>query len=204
MCYRMKISKASYGFFGRMILISLLFQCIHMPWLGLLLVVTYLSWPYFVYASCGYLDRIKLWTQLQRVYVLNPNWIKSGDFNTIRINTGKIGGRAKPQVVMDDFNTFIHNCHILEPNLEGSKCTRCNGHEGQAQIWAKLDRTLVSYNLIAIVHQIYTFVLARTCLDYSPLLVQAKDVESRYGPPILRFMWMWCTHKYFDQLIHEN
>lgn len=147
----MRSNTVKYGSFGQMIYCFHLSQFINRLLITRLITSgTHAYMASFSYASCGYLERMNLWIELQVVSILRPKWIICGDFNTIRSNIEKIGGKAKPQVVMDDFNNFIHTYNLMEPNdVEGYKYTWCNDREWQAHIWAKLDRTLVTHSLLA-------------------------------------------------------
>ncbi|XP_042946129.1 uncharacterized protein LOC122279511 [Carya illinoinensis] len=72
-----------------------------------------------VYARCSYLERRELWRSLQLDAVQDTPWLCLGDFNIIRREEERRGGRPRLRIVMDDFNEFIDTCGLLEMKLVG-------------------------------------------------------------------------------------
>ncbi|KAF5449589.1 hypothetical protein F2P56_030019 [Juglans regia] len=67
-----------------------------------------------------------------------------GDFNIIRSDAERVGGRPRARLAMDEFNECINSCGLDDWNLEGKQLSWCNGQQGLARSWAKLDRLLVN------------------------------------------------------------
>ncbi|CAI9763286.1 unnamed protein product [Fraxinus pennsylvanica] len=90
----------------------------------------------FVYAKCTALERRSLWEDLESITVNGLPWIVAGDFNIIRNDLERRGGKPRPMVAMDDFNNCIDRCGLLELSSERRQLTWCNGQDGNARSWA--------------------------------------------------------------------
>ena len=68
----------------------------------------------------------------------------AGDFNAISSVSEKLGGRPQNLVSLEEFNTMINDCGIIDCGYEGSKYTRSNNQEGGGFVWARLDRVFTN------------------------------------------------------------
>ncbi|KAK1564579.1 hypothetical protein Q3G72_006194 [Acer saccharum] len=98
----------------------------------------------FVYAKCSQLERRVLWEQLHGISAFNMPWVVLCDFNTIRYDTERVGGRPRNSSSMAEFNECISRCGLLDLRFQGRQLSWCNGHQGLARSWAKLDRVLIN------------------------------------------------------------
>ncbi|XP_022880648.1 uncharacterized protein LOC111397916 [Olea europaea var. sylvestris] len=102
----------------------------------------------FIYAKYNVSERRKLWQELENVRVIGLLWVVSGNFNIIRNDSKRVGGHPRPLQAMEDFKDCIDKCYLLELPVFGRKLSWCNGHEGLTRSWARLDRTLVSEDVL--------------------------------------------------------
>lgn len=93
-----------------------------------------------VYAKCYYQERRRLWSALEDTNTNNLPWIVVGDFNIIRYDHERHGGRPRNAVAMEDFNHTIDICGLMEIPFSGSSLSWCNGHSNYTRSWARLDR----------------------------------------------------------------
>ncbi|CAI9777355.1 unnamed protein product [Fraxinus pennsylvanica] len=68
----------------------------------------------FTYTKCTAAERRLLWLKLEEVNYSHIPWVVVGDFNSIRNNSERHGGRPRPMGAMEDFNQFIDNCGLME------------------------------------------------------------------------------------------
>ncbi|KAI9194953.1 hypothetical protein LWI28_010396 [Acer negundo] len=94
----------------------------------------------FVYAKCSQLERRVLWEQLQGSSAFNMPWVVLGDFNTIRSDTKKVGGRPRNSSSMVEFSECISRCGLMDLRFEGRQLSWCNGHQGLHHLVGKLKR----------------------------------------------------------------
>ncbi|XP_041024055.1 uncharacterized protein LOC121264817 [Juglans microcarpa x Juglans regia] len=157
----------------------------------------------FIYAKCNMMDRRVLWEDLRWNSMNNDHCLFAGDFNIIRTNLERRGGRPRPIAAMDDFNQWIHEGGLIDLSAQGSNFSWCNGQSGLARAWAKLDRVLLDANLLSLFPTASCSYLSRTTSDHCPMLVEFfKDTYS-YGPPPFRFQQMWVEHPEFIGFIKQ-
>ncbi|KAG2674099.1 hypothetical protein I3760_13G119800 [Carya illinoinensis] len=92
-----------------------------------------------VYAKCYYQGRRRLWNDLEMTNTHNVPWIVVGDFNIIKNDSERHGGRPRNSVASDDFNNYIDISGLLEIQFSGSSMSWCNGHNNFTQSWAFVD-----------------------------------------------------------------
>lgn len=84
----------------------------------------------FVYAKCCLVDHKKLWQAPEEVQVGDSLWLVMGDLNVIREDEERIGGNPRSLSAMEEFNSCIDHCGLLELGFIGSRMTWCNEHGG--------------------------------------------------------------------------
>ncbi|XP_035542088.1 uncharacterized protein LOC118344796 [Juglans regia] len=157
----------------------------------------------FIYAKCNMMDRRVLWEDLRWNSMNNDPCLFAGDFNIIRTNLERQGGRPRPIAAMDDFNQWIHEGGLIDLSAQGSNFSWCNGQSGLARAWAKLDGVLLDANLLSLFPTASCSYLSRTTSDHCPMLVEFfKDTYS-YGHPPFRFQQMWVEHPEFIGFIKQ-
>ncbi|XP_041009466.1 uncharacterized protein LOC121253531 [Juglans microcarpa x Juglans regia] len=96
----------------------------------------------FVYAKCSSEQRRELWADLVMESNSSESWLVTGDFNIISSDGERRGGRPRPVVAMEEFNSWIHICGLLKLQFFGKSFSWCNGYAGRSRSWARLDRSL--------------------------------------------------------------
>ncbi|XP_022883248.1 uncharacterized protein LOC111399999 [Olea europaea var. sylvestris] len=157
----------------------------------------------FVYAKCSALERRLLWQELESIMLSSLPWIVAGDFNIIRNDSQRRGGRPRPMVAMDDFNYCIDRYGLIELNAEERKFTWCNGQDGAARSWPRLDRTFTNSMAASLFPNMGLRLLAKETSDQCPLLIHFKQPRVSYGPSPFRFQRIWCEHETFMSCVKE-
>ncbi|KAG2674330.1 hypothetical protein I3760_13G128500 [Carya illinoinensis] len=141
----------------------------------------------FVYAKCLYEQWRVLWEELARESNSNDPWLVTGDFNIIANDGERCGGRPRLVVAMEEFNSWIHNCGLMELKFLGKSFSWCNGHAGNTRSWARLDCSLVDQKFFdAFLDSVLRY-LPRTSSDHAPMVILlVKNVEV-YGPSPFHF-----------------
>ncbi|XP_035539663.1 uncharacterized protein LOC118344032 [Juglans regia] len=127
----------------------------------------------------------------------------AGDFNVIRSDIERCGGRQRNRVAIDEFNKWIHQGGLLEMNSQGGKFTWCNGQQGLSRAWAKLDRVLLDANFLSLFPTAHCLYLPRTTSDHCPMVIEFLSDPFSYGPPPFRFQQMWVEHPDFMTLVQK-
>ncbi|GKA58783.1 RNA-directed DNA polymerase, eukaryota, reverse transcriptase zinc-binding domain protein, partial [Tanacetum coccineum] len=126
-----------------------------------------------VYAPHDVRDKRLLWDYLSHV---SNQWagevVMMGDFNEVRYKSDRFGSNFNAHGA-DIFNNFIINAGLEEVPLGGSAYTWC--HKSASKI-SKLDRFLVSKNLLNTCPNISDITLDRFLSDHRPILLHSwKD-----------------------------
>ncbi|XP_035547430.1 uncharacterized protein LOC118348944 [Juglans regia] len=107
-------------------------------------------------------------------------WVSgSGDF--IHEDVERCGGRPWLRVAMEDFNDFIDSCGLTEMKSVGSKFSWCNGQQGMARSWSKLDRHLLNTVAANLMSEAFVKYLPCTTSDHAPMSFVLKPPFSRYA-----------------------
>ncbi|KAF5465360.1 hypothetical protein F2P56_015376 [Juglans regia] len=157
----------------------------------------------FIYAKCNRLERQMLWEELNSDRMGGEPCLFAGDFNVIRSNIERCGGRPRNRVAIDEFNRWIHQGGLLEMNSQGGKFTWCNGQQGLSRAWAKLDRVLLDANFLSLFPTAHCLYLPRTTSDHCPMVIEFLSDPFSYGPPPFRFQQMWVEHPDFMTLVQK-
>ena len=157
----------------------------------------------FIYAKCNRLERQLLWEELNSDRMGGEPCFFAGDFNVIRSDIERCGGRPRNRVAIDEFNRWIHQGGLLEMNSQGGKFTWCNGQQGLSRAWAKLDRVLLDANFLSLFPTAHCLYLPRTTSDHCPMVIEFLSDPFSYGPPPFRFQQMWVEHPDFMTLVQK-
>ncbi|KAK3184522.1 hypothetical protein Dsin_031808 [Dipteronia sinensis] len=158
----------------------------------------------FVFAKCSQIERRELWEQLHGISTFNVAWVVLGDFNTIRSDTERVGGRPRISSAMAEFNECINICELLDLRFEGRQLSWCNGHQGLARSWAKLDRVLINNEFVAKYGDAKACLLNRNTSDHAPILLQFVADMERYGSAPFIFQNMWTSHVGFLDVLGNS
>lgn len=147
-----------------------------------------------VYNSQILSDQKLLWRSLQGFSSLPIPWLLSGDFNAISSREEHRGGNFSHYASKSSFfSDFIFSNNLFDLGFSGSRFTWCNGQEGLARRWARLDRFLANSLWLLDFQRISNTHLPRIFSDHSPLLLSA--FKSAYTPKkSFRFDNCWLDY----------
>ncbi|GKF13113.1 RNA-directed DNA polymerase, eukaryota, partial [Tanacetum coccineum] len=152
-----------------------------------------------VYAPHDVRDKRLLWDYLSHV---SNQWagevVMMGDFNEVRYKSDRFGSNFNAHGA-DIFNNFIINAGLEEVPLGGSAYTWC--HKSASKM-SKLDRFLVSKNLLNTCPNISAITLDRFLLDHRPILLREASFD--YGPTPFRFFHFWFDVDGFDKFVTDS
>ncbi|GJY56673.1 RNA-directed DNA polymerase, eukaryota [Tanacetum coccineum] len=121
-----------------------------------------------------------------------------GDFNEVRYKSDRFGSNFNAHGA-DIFNNFIINSGLEEVPLGGSAYTWC--HKSASKM-SKLDRFLVSENLLNTCPNISAITLDRFLSDHRPILLREASFD--YGPTPFRFFHFWFDVDGFDKFVTDS
>ena len=98
----------------------------------------------FVYGDPVPKKRDYVWERLTRIGVTRDNpWFLIGDFNELRNNNKKRGGKLRLASTFIPFNSMIQDCGLLEFPYLGDWLS-CRGWRDKKPIRCRLDRALAN------------------------------------------------------------
>ncbi|GJX70697.1 RNA-directed DNA polymerase, eukaryota, reverse transcriptase zinc-binding domain protein [Tanacetum coccineum] len=152
-----------------------------------------------VYAPQELRDKRMLWDYLLSVIC---NWngevVMMGDFNEVRDCSERFGSVFNKQGA-EVFNNFIANAGLVEVPLGGCSFTWCHR---SAKKMSKLDRFLISDNLMCVCPTISSISLDRYLSDHRPILM--REIYCDYGPSPFKFYHYWFVIDGFDKLVEDS
>nr|GEX31496.1 RNA-directed DNA polymerase, eukaryota, reverse transcriptase zinc-binding domain protein [Tanacetum cinerariifolium] len=127
-------------------------------------------------------EKRRLWDYLVHViHKWHGEMVIMGDFNEVRFKSDRFGSVFNSQGA-NAFNSFIANAGLEEIPLGGSAFTWC--HKSATKM-SKLDRFLISKNLLSTCSNITAVTLDRYLSDHRPILLRESQFD--YGPIPFRF-----------------
>nr|GEY70475.1 RNA-directed DNA polymerase, eukaryota [Tanacetum cinerariifolium] len=151
-----------------------------------------------VYAPHDTRDKHLLWDNLQReIGRWKGEVVIMGDFNEVRFKSDRFGSTFNAHGA-NIFNSFIMNSGLVELNLGGSPFTWC--HKSASKM-SKLDRFLVSENLMNTCPNIHTITLERYLSDHRPILL--REAYFDYGPTPFKLFHYWFELEGFGKVVED-
>nr|GEU56796.1 RNA-directed DNA polymerase, eukaryota [Tanacetum cinerariifolium] len=151
-----------------------------------------------VYAPQELRDKRILWDYLE--HVINQWDVKvviMGDFNKVRFKSERSGSVFNVQGA-NVFNVFIANAGLEEVPLGGISFTWC--HKSATKM-SKLDRFLISKNLMISCPNISAISLDRYLSDHCPILL--RESQHDYGPTLFLFFNHWLELDCFNKFVTD-
>nr|GFA33269.1 RNA-directed DNA polymerase, eukaryota [Tanacetum cinerariifolium] len=136
---------------------------------------------------CGFL--------VGRDYLLYREVVIMGDFNEVRDISERFGSIFNKHGA-EAFNSFIINASLVEVSLGGCSFTWCHK---SAKKMSKLDRFLISDNLMCSCPSISSTSLDRFLSDHRPIIM--REAHYDYGPIPFKFFHYWFELDGFDKPI---
>nr|GEV61148.1 RNA-directed DNA polymerase, eukaryota [Tanacetum cinerariifolium] len=118
-----------------------------------------------------------------------------GDFNEVRFKEERRGTMSH-QSGARIFNQFINTSSLVDVRLEGFSFTW--SHPSATKM-SKLDRFLVSDDIISLFPSITAICLDRHLSDHRPILL--CDIQLDFGPTPFRFYHSWFSFDGFDEMV---
>ncbi|GJT34327.1 RNA-directed DNA polymerase, eukaryota [Tanacetum coccineum] len=151
-----------------------------------------------VYAPHDCRDKQMLWDYLTyEIGKWKGEVVIMGDFNKVRYKSDRFGSVFNVQGA-NVFNSFITNAGLEEVPLGGSAFTWC--HKSASKM-SKLDRFLVSENLIYSCPNINAITLERYLSDHRPILLREASFD--YGPTPFRYFHYWNEMEGFNKVVED-
>jgi hypothetical protein len=105
-------------------------------------------WVYIgFYGHPEALKRCEAWILLRHLKSMAPSpWLCVGDFNEIIDQTERVGGRRRPNNLMENFKSTLEFCELYEVECRSLRCTWNNGRGGSDSMMEKLDRVVANHH----------------------------------------------------------
>lgn len=137
------------------------------------------------------------WAELRQIRLSWTGlWLVSGDFNSIRSRSEKLGHNFNVRLSRN-FNDFVHDSHLVEYKLYQRQFTWTNG-----TYFALLDRFFGSLDWDTTYEFCFVQDLSQFGSDHCPLLLTTK-----HKPPVVkkpfRFDNLWLADPEFNRLIEK-
>ncbi|GJX61884.1 RNA-directed DNA polymerase, eukaryota [Tanacetum coccineum] len=143
-------------------------------------------------------EKFMLWDYLQcEITRWKGQVVIMGDFNEVRVQSDRYGSVFNARGAQR-FNSFISDSGLVEINLGGCHYTWCHK---SAKKMSKLDRFLVSENLINNSPNITAISLDRYLSDHRPILLRERYVD--YGPTPFKFFHYWLDIEGFNKIVED-
>ncbi|KAF5469005.1 hypothetical protein F2P56_013110 [Juglans regia] len=156
-----------------------------------------------IYAKCTRADRCRLWDELCAQSMGLQLCMYVGDFNIIRNDSERCGGRPRLLGAMEDFNNWIQQGGLIQMASKGSVFSWCNGQHGLARSWAWLDHVLIEVSFLSVFPNAICSYLSRSTSDHAPMCIEFKQDLFSYGPAPFRFQQMWVEHQNFLDCVRQ-
>ncbi|KAK9681646.1 hypothetical protein RND81_10G017700 [Saponaria officinalis] len=129
----------------------------------------------FVYADNDSKIRQSLWSDLRVLSSSAQNWLVIGDFNVVRDVSERISNTLPALSDVLELNSCLLSCGLEDMSGSGCDYTWTNNQDGQARVWCKLDRALVSTTWLASFPSSIAHFLPYGVSDHSPVIVNVLN-----------------------------
>jgi hypothetical protein len=154
-----------------------------------------------VYGPQGSQDKDKFMERIKLIKSLTttPNWIIGGDFNMILTLEEKSGGIKRLEQDSGKFKALIDHLNLVDIENSNGTFTWSNRRSGNQHIACRLDRFLVTEEIMESGANLESLILPKAGSDHWPLALQIDMGEPpRYKP--FRFEKFWLSHPDFKRL----
>jgi len=154
-----------------------------------------------VYGPQGSQDKDKFLERLELIKSLTntPNWIIGGDFNMILTLEEKTGGNKRLEQDSGKFKALIDHLKLIDIETSNGIYTWSNRRSGHQHIACRLDRFLVTEELMETGSDLDSLILPKAGSDHWPLALQLSLGEPPKFKPF-RFEKFWLSHPDFTRL----
>uniref|UniRef100_A0A2N9IET1 CCHC-type domain-containing protein n=1 Tax=Fagus sylvatica TaxID=28930 RepID=A0A2N9IET1_FAGSY len=140
-----------------------------------------------VYAPPSKSRRTLFWDHLKKLSDSFPGpWICVGDFNCIKEQSEKAGGKPFASSSNSELGGFLFDCNLIDLGFCGNSFTWSNKRKGQANIKERLDRAVTNVGWRSLFPRASVRHLPATSSDHNPILVNTMG-EASSGPKPFKF-----------------
>eukprot|EP00253_Pinus_taeda_P005917 PITA_05917 len=129
-------------------------------------------------------------------------WVIGGDFNMIRSLSEKNGCTRALNKYSSTFQIFLVDMKLVDIDTNNGFCTWNNKRGGNSQVASKLDRFMISEDLMLLDKEIMAEILPFGGSDHWPVQMEIKGIGTPRNRPF-RFENIWLSHPDFSSSI-EN
>jgi len=123
-------------------------------------------------------------------------WILGGDFNMFRSLTKKKGGTRSLGRDSLTFHNFLNNMRLVDMDTINGIFTWNNKRGGTSQVASRLDRFIISEDLLLTGRSVTAFILPFRGSNHWPIQLEASFIGTPRNRPF-RFENVWLTHPDF-------
>ncbi|KAA3457072.1 reverse transcriptase [Gossypium australe] len=142
--------------------------------------------------------RMQAWDILRRIKsIIKEGWIVGGDFNDILNESEKSGGRRKSKTAMAEFCELFEDLSMSDTKTRAGWFTWSNNREGSGLVKERLDRFLVSVDIVESMPFIETKVIRQSKSDHYAILLDTvwSKPRERDRDPDQWFRYDMCWSK---------
>lgn len=157
----------------------------------------------FVYAFNDTRQREVLWTELEGItQQINGLWVVGGDFNCVMNVEERIGALVRSWE-MEPIRRCMFSCGLQDMISTDNRFTWNNKQEGQARVFAKLDRALVNKQWEEVYPQVGVAFLNEGDFDHIPVIISAQEESGGIRKPF-KYYTMWKTSPKYEEIIRGS
>ncbi|GJS25162.1 RNA-directed DNA polymerase, eukaryota, reverse transcriptase zinc-binding domain protein [Tanacetum coccineum] len=152
-----------------------------------------------IYGPQDHVSKLALWNRLQDfVHHHNGFYIMFGDMNAVKNEQERVGSIFN-NIEADYFNSFIDATGLVDLPIRGRCFTWMNNANTKL---SKLDRFLISEDVIDLFPDIRITALDRIWSDHNPILLHVDKID--FGPSPFKLYNSWLLRDGFDDLIKSE
>ncbi|GJV00413.1 RNA-directed DNA polymerase, eukaryota, reverse transcriptase zinc-binding domain protein [Tanacetum coccineum] len=152
-----------------------------------------------IYGPQDQVSKLALWNRLQDfMHHHNGSYIMFGDMNAVRNEQERVGSIFN-NIEADYFNSFIDATGLVDLPI-GGRCFTWMNKAGTKL--SKLDRFLISEDVIDLLPDIRITALDRIWSDHNPILLHVDKID--FGPSPFKLYNSWLLRDGFDDLIKSE
>ncbi|GKA71906.1 RNA-directed DNA polymerase, eukaryota, reverse transcriptase zinc-binding domain protein [Tanacetum coccineum] len=152
-----------------------------------------------IYGPQDQVSKLALWNRLQDfMHHHNGSYIMFGDMNAVRNEQERVGSIFN-NIEADYFNSFIDATGLVDLPI-GGRCFTWMNKAGTKL--SKLDRFLISEDVIDLLPDIRITALDRIWSDHNPILLHVDKID--FGPSLFKLYNSWLLRDGFDDLIKSE
>ncbi|OMO91045.1 Endonuclease/exonuclease/phosphatase [Corchorus capsularis] len=126
-----------------------------------------------------------------------------GDFNVVCSQNEKSGGLPVDRLQADLFLNFLHQCNLLEVEVQGASFSWSNNREGEDNILEKLDKVYASVRWSNLFSKALGWYEANLASDHLPLFLCLEKIKKNYRRDF-KFESKWLLDQECAQVVEDG